>query len=447
MTTMPVTSVTCPNCRSPFTAQIQQIVDAQSDPGAKSQLLSGRLNSIICPHCGFQGALNAPFIYHDAELGLALVHMPIEVGKTDIERQKAIGALTNRLMQRLPPEARKGYLLQPRTFFSVQNLIDAMLEQDEATRELVEMQQRKLALFEELRQIDPQDGLAIAEFVGSNDKELDETFFQLLEVVINVAESQGNSVDNDRLQQLQSSLLEKSSTGRLIKMQRDAVQALASDPTQGALIDQLVASQERAVREALVTVGRQLLDYAFFQALTARIDASEAAGDTAMKDRLLGLRKEVQEIRDQVDAVAMEVLNERARLLRSLLVAEDLREMLARHLPEIDDVFLGVLNSNLEQAMTNGRLDVAEKLRKIGDTAVALLTEHAPPEIKFINKLVSSENNEQVLQLLEQERGRLDQDLVEFVEHTAEDLKKGGRQDSAERLRYAAEWIKEMIST
>jgi hypothetical protein len=446
MTTQPVTSVNCPNCRSPFTAPIQQIIDVQGDPAAKPRLLSGRLNSIICPHCGFQGALNTPFIYHDAELELALVYMPMEVGKTDIERQRAIGDLTNRLMQRMPTEARKGYLLQPRTFFSVQNLIDALLERDEATRELVEMQRRKLELFDELRQIDPSDSLAVSEFVGSNDTDLDETFFQLLEVMINVAESQSDSVEHDRLLQLESSLQEKSSTGRLIKMQRDAVQALASDPTRETLIEQLIASENKQVREALVTVGRQLLDYAFFQALTARIDAAEAAGDGALKDTLLGLRKEVQEIRDQVDARAMEVVNERATLLRNLLVAEDPREMLTQHLLEIDDVFLGVLNTNIQQATASGRLDVVEKLRGIGDTAIELITEHAPPEIRLVNKLVSAESNEQVVQLLEQERGSLDQDLLELIEHAAEDLKQGGRQDGAQRLHYAAERIKEMIS-
>ena len=446
MTTQQVASVNCPDCRTPFTAPVQQIIDAQIDPAAKSQLLSGRLNLIFCPHCGFQGMLNSPFIYHDAELELALVYMPMELGATDIERQRAIGDLTNRLMQRLPSEARKGYLLQPRTFLSVQNLIDAMLERDEATRELVEMQRRKLELFEQLRQIDSNDSLAVSAFIGSNDEELDESFFRLLEIMISVAESRGDTVAHDRLIQHQSSLLEKSSLGRLIGMQRAAIETFSSDPTRETLIEQLVASKETAVREALVTVGRQLLDYAFFQALTAHIDAAEAAGDGEQKDRLLSLRKEVQEIRDQVDARAMAVLNARALLLRNLLAAEDPREMLTRHLLEIDDVFLGVLNTNIQQATTNGRPDMVEKLQSIGDTAVELLTENAPPDIKLINKLVSTENNEQVRALLEEERGHLNQDLLEFVEHTAKDLLQTERQESAERLRYAAERIKEMIS-
>jgi hypothetical protein len=134
METQTLTTVTCPNCHNAFQAPIQQIIDAQADPEAKSRLLSGRVNFVVCPHCGFQGALNLPFLYHDADLELALIYMPMELGKTDVERQKAIGDLTQRVMRQLPPEQRKGYLLTPRTFLSQQTLVDALLEKDEDAR-------------------------------------------------------------------------------------------------------------------------------------------------------------------------------------------------------------------------------------------------------------------------------------------------------------------------
>ncbi len=446
MATQAVTSINCPNCRNPFTAPVQQIIDAQRDPEAKSRLLSGQLNAIICPHCGFQGVLNTPFLYHDAELELALVYMPMELGATDVERQRAIGDLTSRLMQSLPPEARKGYLLQPRTFLTVQSLIDALLEEDEATRQLVESQQRKLELLDQLRQLDPQDTLAVAEFVGSNDEELDEAFFQLLDIMIRIADSRGDMLEREKLAQHQETLLEKSTTGRRFKAQQEAIEALSADPTRETLIKQLIAAEDRAVRETLVTVGRQMLDYAFFQSLTARIDSAETAGDEGTKDRLIALRKEIQEIRDQVDAVAMAVLDARARLLRDVVVAENPREMLDRHILEIDDAFLGVLATNIRQAESEGRPDLVERLRDIGDMAIKVLNEFAPPEIQLINRLASAQNDEQVGRVLEEERDRIDQDFLELVEQAAQDLEQARRQDSAERLRYAAEQIKEMIA-
>jgi hypothetical protein len=445
MVTQAVASVNCPNCRTPFTAPIQQIIDVQADPAAKSRLLSGQLNLIVCPHCGFQGALNAPFLYHDAELDLALVYMPMELGDTDMDRQKTIGDLTNRVLQQLPPESRKGYLLQPRTFLTVQSLIDAMLEEDAETRELVEAQRRKMELFEQLRQMDPEDRLAVAEFVGANDEELDASFFQLLELMISIAESQGDTAEHERLVKHEANLLEKSTTGRSFKAQREAVEALSANPTRETLIEQLVAAEDRMIRETLVTVGRQLLDYPFFQALTARIEAAQAAGDEAAHNKLIALRREVQEIRDDVDAAARVVLDERATLLRDLLLEDDPREMLMRRLMEVDDVFFGVLSTNILQAQREGRQEVVERLRNVGNVAVQLLNEFAPPEIKLVNQLASAENNEQVRQLLEAEREQLGQDLLRLVEQAAEDLQQGERHKEAERLRYATEQIKEMI--
>lgn len=446
MVTQAVTSIACPNCRNPFTAPVQQIVDAQVDPEAKSRLLTGQLNAVVCPHCGFQGALNTPFFYHDAELELALVYMPMELGTTDVQRQKAIGDLTNRLMRRLPPESRKGYLFQPRTFFSVESLIDALLEKDEATRESVETQRRKIELFEQLRHLDPNDTLAMAEFIGTNEQELDESFFQLLDIVISIADNQADTIERDRLTQHQTLLMEKTSTGQLLKVQQAAIEALMADPSRETLVEQLVAVEEKRVREALVTVGRELLDYAFFQTLTARIDAAGAAGDDATKNRLISLRREVQEIRDQVDAMAMALLDARARLLRDVLVADDPQAMLRRRLNEIDDAFLGVLSTNIQRATSEGRQDLVERLRSIGEMAIAILNENVPPEIKLINRLVAAANDEAVNRLLEEERGHLDQAFLELVERAVQDLQQAKRQESADRLRYAAERIREMIA-
>jgi len=446
MVTQAVTSINCPNCRTPFTAPVQQIIDAQADPEAKTQLLSGQLNAVFCPHCGFQGALNTPFLYHDAELELALVYMPMEIGATDLERQKAIGELTNRLMQRLPSEARKGYLLQPRTFLTVESLLDALLEEDEVTRELVEAQQRRLELLEKLRQLDPQDNLAIAAFLSENDEQIDEVFFQILDIITSFGENEDAAPELKQLGKLRDILLEKSTTGRSMAAQQRAVEAVNANPTRATLIEQLVATDDDEVREALVTVGRQLLDYAFFQELTARIDAAEAAGDTDAKSQLVGLRRQIQDIRDKVDLRAVAVLNARAQLLRNLLLENDPKDMLLRHVSEIDDAFLGVLATNIEQAEREARQDVVERLRNIGDLAMQLLTEFMPADIQLINRLVAAESDQQVRKLLEDERESLDSDFLELLEGAIADLEQSQRKTAAGRLRYAAEQVQELMA-
>ncbi len=447
MSSQKVVSVNCPNCRTSFTAPIQDIVDAQKDPTAKSQVLTGNLNAIVCTQCGFQGLLNVPFLYYDAGLEIAFIYASMDSGMTNVDQQKIIGDLTNRLMDSLPAEERKGYLFQPQTFITQESLVNAILERDDESREMVEGQRRKAELLGQLREIDPQDSLAVASFVGANDEELDESFFQLLDVVINIAANQGNAAEGQRLSQHREHLMSKSATGRLYQAQEQAVKALSDSPTRETLIEQLVVSDEPAVREALVATGRQLLDYAFFQALTARIQAAEQDGDAETQARLLALRKEVLEIRDKIDAVLAEVWNRRASLLQSLMMADDPQELLLRHASELDPAFFNVLGANIRQAEEEGRMDVIQRLRAIGDMVIELMDRMAPPEIKLTNRLMMAENDEQVRQILQEEREQLSAELLEFVERAMSDMQQDPVQNKEriERLSHAAGQIKALI--
>lgn len=72
--------VTCPNCRQPFTAQVEQIIDGGRDPNAKARFLSGAINAVRCPYCGYEFRLTTPILYHDASKELLLVNVPMELG-------------------------------------------------------------------------------------------------------------------------------------------------------------------------------------------------------------------------------------------------------------------------------------------------------------------------------------------------------------------------------
>jgi DNA-directed RNA polymerase subunit RPC12/RpoP len=52
---MPRTRIACPNCRQPVEANINQLFDVGVDPTLKQIVLSGAINHIQCPHCGYQG--------------------------------------------------------------------------------------------------------------------------------------------------------------------------------------------------------------------------------------------------------------------------------------------------------------------------------------------------------------------------------------------------------
>ena len=97
--------IACPNCRSPLQVALTQLVDADIDPGADPRLLSGSLNFVRCPVCGYQGQLATPLVYHDADKELLLTYMPVELSLPKDEQERVLGRLINQAIDRLPARA------------------------------------------------------------------------------------------------------------------------------------------------------------------------------------------------------------------------------------------------------------------------------------------------------------------------------------------------------
>ncbi len=116
---MTKTQVSCPNCRQPVVADVDQLFDVNADPSAKQRLLSGSFNLIQCKMCGYQGNLSTILVYHDPEKELLLTFVPPEIGLPRNEQERVIGGLINQVISKLPQEKRKGYLLNPQTTLTI----------------------------------------------------------------------------------------------------------------------------------------------------------------------------------------------------------------------------------------------------------------------------------------------------------------------------------------
>jgi hypothetical protein len=55
----------------------------------------------------------------------------------EADQQKMIGRLTQQVINNLPPEQRKAYLLQPQQFFNLKTLIETILQADGITPEML----------------------------------------------------------------------------------------------------------------------------------------------------------------------------------------------------------------------------------------------------------------------------------------------------------------------
>ncbi|MGD8555009.1 MAG: CpXC domain-containing protein, partial [Anaerolineales bacterium] len=171
-----MTTIQCPQCKTPVPTRLEQIIDVSDDPGAKNRLLSNALNHVHCSVCGHAGQLAVPLVYHDAEKELLLAYIPVELGMKKDDQERALGQLINQVIDKLPAEQRKGYLLQPQTMLTRQSMIERILEADGITKEEIEAQRARVRLFEELLRT-PEEGLQA--FVTEHDAEMDEVFFQL----------------------------------------------------------------------------------------------------------------------------------------------------------------------------------------------------------------------------------------------------------------------------
>jgi len=132
------TQIRCPKCGAPLQAAVEQLVDVTQDPAGKARLLSGSLNAIRCPACGYEGGLATPLVYHDPAKELLLTYFPPEVGLPKNEQERVLGQLINQVVNRLPAEKRKAYLLQPQTVLTMQGMVERVLQADGITHEQIE---------------------------------------------------------------------------------------------------------------------------------------------------------------------------------------------------------------------------------------------------------------------------------------------------------------------
>lgn len=406
-----IARITCPNCQNQIQTPVEQVIDVRADPGAKGRVLNGVVNFAVCPHCRTGGPLGLPFLYHDPEKELAFVFMPMEAGYTDVERQQAIGKLTTEVMNSLPPEERRGYLLQPQVFFSMENLVNKLFEVEGITPEMIEAQRAKADLLRRMLETESDEDLEA--MIKENEDDIDDGFFRLLALNLQIVQSAGQAAGLEKLVALRGKVLESTDIGQQIKVQEELIEALRADPTRETLVDLLIKAADEETREVLFTFGLPLVDYGFFQALTARIDG---AADAKEKKRLTALRKEVLEVRDRLAEQARGVIEERAALLRDLLLSSDPENLARRRFTELDQTFFDLLATELEDAQGAGNEDAVKSLQRVWALVMRLSEETLPPVVRLLNRLMNIEEEAGIDELLQANRPLVTPEFVTLLE-------------------------------
>jgi hypothetical protein len=426
--------VTCPQCGNRYVSPVLTIVDAGQDPEAKALLLSGQMNVAVCPQCGQTGMLNAPLVYHDPEQELLFTYVPGDLSLPEVERQRIIGDLSSRVMSALQPEQRKGYLLQPRNFLRLGSLVEAILEAEGITPEMLAAQRAKAELLNRLLQNSGQARQVIAR---ENDQQIDEPFFQLLELNLALAMQAEQQAAAESLLQLRKELLQWTNYGQQVAAREEAIASLGERISREDLLDKLIEAAlagKQIQVETMVAVARPVIDYIFYQQLTDRAEAAQRTGDRPRAEQLKALRSRILSLTEEIDAELAQATEEASRFLEQVLSSDDPEKALQAHLDQVDELFLSVLSARMEAAHKAQRREEAEKLERVAQAMIRIIEESQPPEVQLVNELMTADYPEGTAQMLAEKRDQLTPTLLEIMQQISQDLAARGREEAATRL-------------
>jgi len=425
-----VTPATCARCGRQFGAAAERILDVEKDPTAKTRLLAGGVNIARCPACGAEGALNSPFVYHDRSKELLLAYMPPNFGASENERQRVLGDITNAVMNSLPPEQRKAYLFQPKMFFTLPSMAEVILQADGVTKEMMDAQKAHVDLINDM--LKSTDAAALQKAIEDNRGKITYEFFETLSASIEASQISGQERSAQVLNSLRARLVQEFG---LPVGEEIAGAGSKGMLTRGGLIRKLQETAGDAEFEQLVAIGRPLMDYGFFQAITALMEEAEAKGDKERAKSLSQLRARVLKITEEMDAAAKKVINQATELVRGAFQSEDPEAYLKEHLEEITEAFFVVLSANLNAAEKDGQKETVAKLERIGEAAMKLLQQAVPPEIQFLNRLMSAPYPDGTLKFLRENAALVTPELLSAMEMIAQDLAQQGNAVAADKLR------------
>lgn len=433
--------IVCPNCRQPFSAVVESIVDGGRDPAAKARFLSRRTNLVQCPYCGAPSQLSIPLVYHDHTKELLLIYFPMELNLPQPERERIIGEMTKAVMNSLPPDQRKGYLLKPTFALTLDGMIETILSKDGITPEMVAAQKEKMKQVEAFVAADPSK---VADMVAQQDDQIDDEFLQLMTLAAEAAASTGRQAAAEAILARRDEIISLSSYGKeliaKVEQQEAAVQEVA-ERLQGMANNQLTSQKlvDYALEisdsddkiQAMVGLIRPAFDYNFFTALSQQIDKTK---DKAQAEKLTRLRERLLELTQMIDQQQQMMIQQAQAVLRDLLNAPNLEQAIAERLPMIDDMFLSVLSANIQAAEQRGDLLLGARLKDVYEKVMNALQASAPPEVRFINELLRQEDPLEARLLLTERAKEFGQPLLNYMDALIRSLTQREADHLVERL-------------
>jgi len=427
---MPQTQIACPRCRQMITANVEQLFDVTQDPQAKQRLLGGVSNMARCPHCWYQGRLAMPIVYHDNDKELLLTFFPPELGLPLNEQERVIGPLIKQVMDRLPAEKRKGYLLKPIPNLTYESMVQTILSKDGITPEMLKEQQDRVSVIERLLQASSDE--VRSELIKQNLNLFDEQFFALFSRLAQSAAGSGQEPVARAMVELQKQLLEETEFGRGLKesvgeleVASKSLQDAGQGLTREKLLEFVLASPSDARVRAYVSLARGGMDYQFFQMLTEKI--GKASADE--KTRLESIRDKLLDFTNEVDKQMEARYKQAQEFVESLLAQEDVVKAVQDNLDGFSQDAVDIVNQMLRQASEKNDYMRMGKLQKMVEV---LRQASTPPEVEYIEHLLDAPDDASLEKMMSDNANMLNDQFMEALIGLVAQVDQAAEQDNPE---------------
>ncbi|MBT3712634.1 MAG: hypothetical protein HOG15_04710, partial [Anaerolineae bacterium] len=320
-----------------------------------------------------------------------------------------------KLTDKLPAEKRKGYLLNPQTFFTYESMLERILGEDGITPEMIKAQKDRIGIVEKL--LTAKDDEARKAIIKENQSLFDEQFFGLFGQLGQAATAQGQSETAEQMKAIEQLLLDETEYGQQIQSSMKEMEAAAASLqelgeglTREKLLDLIIDAPNEEREQAFVSMARQGLDYEFFQLLTNR---AEAEADAEKRGQLEAMRERVLTTINEMDRQMEARMQQAQGFLNSLLEQEDIGAATQANLQNFNQGVVQALEAMLHKATEEKDEALLAKLQQV--VAVLQQASGPLPEYEFIEELLAAEGEEALEKVITENEDKITEDLLKTL--------------------------------
>jgi len=320
--------------------------------------------------------------------------------------------------------------------------VEAVLQADGVTPEMLKALQAKGALLGELLSV-ADDAGRLEALVRERNADVDQDLFIMATNVLQESASTGQMPRAARAARVREAILEHSTWGQEALAEARKQQAEQKAEAQTELLEAILAAEDDEELETLLAVNRPLVDEDLYRLLTQRAEEAKQAGDGEQAKRLRSLRGHIRNLTKKVDREMEEEIGESLKLLSILLEAKDMAAAVEEHADELSPLLLQILNISAEQALEEGRRDIAARLVALERLVQDALIAQAPVPVRLLEMLLDTKDAAKRREIMEEYRDHVNYDFLVYLDGILNEAELDGQWTYVNALRQIRQEVQE----